>query len=60
MNIDGSVSTGTPSGRLLASISQLTLGDHSVSIIAKQSASNSGARLSFEGATVTVGTGLMG
>jgi hypothetical protein len=60
VSIDGTNSTGTPSNGLLASISGLELGDHTVSITAMPLVPGAGSSLTFEGAVVTVGTGLTG
>jgi hypothetical protein len=57
VNIDGNVYSGTPSGQLLAHITNITLGDHVVSLTTKPPTPGS-ATLSFESAAVTVGTGL--
>jgi hypothetical protein len=58
--VDGSVSTGVPSGQVLASVSGLTTGYHNVTLIAKTSAPGEAPILLFESAVVTVGTGLTG
>jgi hypothetical protein len=60
VSIDGTNSTGTPSGNVLASISGLSASSHTVSIIASVADPSSGATLLLEGASVTVGTGLTG
>lgn len=58
--IDGSRSTGTPSGQVLAFITGLPMGNHNVTLIAKPSVPGDAATLLFESAVVTVGTGLTG
>jgi len=58
VNVDGSVYGGAPSGQVLASISNLATGNHTVTLTIKSS--SPGGALYFEGATVTVGTGLTG
>lgn len=58
--VDGLVSTGVPSGRVLASLSHLQKGDHNVTLVAKPSAPGGAATLLFESAVVTVGTQLTG
>jgi hypothetical protein len=60
VDIDGSVSTGKPSGQLLASVSNIKLGNHVIRLTAKPSRPVSDAFLLFESATVTVGTGMTG
>ncbi|KIM92213.1 hypothetical protein PILCRDRAFT_304 [Piloderma croceum F 1598] len=58
VDVDGSVSTGTPSGQVLASVSGLNTGYHNVTLVAKPSVSGNAATLRFESAVVTVGTAL--
>lgn len=53
---DGSVSMGTPSGQILASVSGLTTGNHCVSL---NTTEQSGTLL-LESAVVMVGMGLTG
>jgi hypothetical protein len=57
VDVDGSLSTGTPSGQELAWISGLNTGYHTVTLIAKPSAPGSTGILLFESAIVMVGTG---
>jgi hypothetical protein len=58
VDVDGSVYGGAPSGQLLASVSNLATGSHTLTLTVKSS--TPGGALYFEGATVTVGTGLTG
>jgi hypothetical protein len=60
VDIDGSVSSGNPSGSVLASVPSLEPGSHTIMLIAKPSTQDSSSLLVFESATVTVGTGLTG
>jgi hypothetical protein len=59
VDVDGSVSGGKPSGSVLASISSKP-GFHTITLTSKPSTQDSSGLLVFEGATVTVGTGLTG
>jgi hypothetical protein len=56
--VDGSVLPAVPSSTRLTSISNLSLGTHTITLKARPSAS--GSTLFFRGAVVTVGTGLTG
>ena len=58
VTIDGSTEDGSPSGQVLASVSDLSLGSHTANITAYPSGTSS--TLSFESIVVTVGTGLTG
>jgi len=58
VDVDGSLSTGTPSGQVLASVSGLNTGYHNVALVAKPSVPGNAATLLFESAVVTVGTAL--
>jgi hypothetical protein len=60
VDVDGNISTGSPSGQILASISGLQQGTHTVSLAVTTSGQGSSSLLSVVGATVTVGTGLTG
>ena len=57
VDVDGSVSTGTPSGQVLASVSGLNTGYHNVTLVAKPLVPGNAATLLFESVVVTVGTG---
>ena len=58
LTVDGSTLPANSSSTLLASVSNLSLGEHTIALKARPSASHSG--LLFQGAVVTVGTGLTG
>jgi hypothetical protein len=58
VNVDGAVTRGRPVGQLLASVSGLEQGDHTVSLTVTEV--GSGSNLLFESAVVTVGTGFTG
>jgi hypothetical protein len=58
IEMDGSSSDANPTNQILASVSGLELGNHVLNITAHNPAP--GSTLFFEGATVTVGTGLKG
>ena len=60
VRLDDQFSSGVPVDQTLASFRNLVPGYHTVSMIAYPSQGISGATLLFEGATVTVGTGLTG
>ena len=60
VDVDGSISPGKPSGQVLASVTGLTQGDHTISVTVSSSARSPGDVLSFESALVTVGTGRTG
>jgi hypothetical protein len=58
VTVDGAVSSGSPSGDVLVSVSALNQGYHTVGLTAKQAAQDSSGTFLLESATVTVGTGL--
>jgi hypothetical protein len=60
VRLDDQFSSGAPVDQTLASFRNLVPGYHTISMIASPPQGNTGATLLFEGATVTIGTGLTG
>ena len=60
VTVDGTTTTGAPTGSTLASISGLAQGNHTVTLTAKSSGQNPDSLFTLNHAIVTVGTGLTG
>jgi hypothetical protein len=58
VNVNGAVTRGRPTDQLLALVSGLPQGDHTISLMVTEV--DAGSNLLLEGAVVTVGTGLIG